>query len=147
GETDGVHRRQVVADAAPALAAILRNVHVAGGAAEAHPVAARVERVPVHHVVGVLLRQPLAERLPARPAVARAGDEQAAVDAHALVVRLGRHYPRGERIAIVGGDREAEVHRHLRAAHPLPAARAVVAGEHAAVVLLPEAIGRAGAAG
>ena len=96
------------------LAAILGDVDVAGGAAEADAVAARVERVAVDDVVGVLLRQPLAEASPSsrRRRVVRATKSPPSI-AHALIVALAgtTHAVRG--VALVGGDGEAEVHGHV----------------------------------
>src|SRR5689334_5889489 len=82
GEANGVDRRQVVPDALPRLAAVLRDVDVARGGPEADAIALGVERVAVHDVVGVLLRQSPSKRLPALAAVGRAGDEETAADRH-----------------------------------------------------------------
>src|SRR5262249_6966298 len=135
-----VDRRKVVTDHAPGLAAILGDVDVAGRRPEANAPALRVESVAIDDVVRVRLRQTLAERLPCRAAVVRARGEERAAHGHALVVGLRGDDPRRASVALVDGDREAEVHRDVALAHALPRARAVLAHEHAAVVLLPNEI-------
>src|SRR5690606_16774926 len=92
-EANRVDGRQVGGHGLPAVAAVVADVEVAGGAAEGERVAAVPEGVPVDDVVGVLLRQALAEIFPALAAVLRAGDEEAAVDGHAAIVGLAGDEP------------------------------------------------------
>src|SRR5690606_21058805 len=141
GETHAIDRRKIVGDGFPAVALVLADPEVPRGTAEREVLAAVVERVAVDHVVGVLLRQPVAELLPGGPAVSGARDEKAAVDGRAMRVGLAGDEPRGLAVALVGRDGEAEVHASLGVADLLPGDGSVVAVEHAAVVLLPDMVG------
>src|SRR5690348_11133290 len=106
-------RRKPCLGRAPAVAAILGNPQPAAGRAEGEPFAARIDRqrVPPHQIVGVALRQPVAQYLETLAAVASARDDHLAVDRDAALVFDGRDKPRGVRIARMRHDGKAEFRR------------------------------------
>src|SRR5512132_1919768 len=72
------------------------------------PVSSSASRMAVDHVIGMRLRQPLAQCLEALAAVAGARDHQLALSRDAfLVLDLG-HEPDGIRVARMHGDGEPE---------------------------------------
>ena len=67
--------------------------------------------MPPHQIVRMALRQPVAQHLEARAAVAGAGDGQLGIDRDAALVLDGRNEPRGLRIVRVRRDGKAEFRR------------------------------------
>src|SRR5262245_35737389 len=64
GETNGVDRRQVVAQAVPGFSPVFGKVDIAGRRTEGERIAGEVEGMAEDDVVGVRLRQALAVGLP-----------------------------------------------------------------------------------
>src|SRR6516165_4788465 len=100
--------------ARPTVALVLAHPQAAGGGAEGEPLARLIEceRVAVHHVVGVRLRQASGEDLEALTAVARARDGELALVRDALLVLDLWNEPRGFGIVRVHDDRKAEGRRY-----------------------------------
>src|SRR5262245_57940066 len=112
-ESHRIDRRQRVRHAGPAVALVLAHPQPASGRAEGEALARVVERqrVAVDHVIGMRLRQPLAQDVKALAAIAGARDHQLALARDALLVLDLRHEPRGIRIARMHCDGEAEGRR------------------------------------
>src|SRR5690349_19790646 len=95
-----MNRRQMLRYAMPMIALIVRHVQRTGRRAEGECLAlvVDVERMPVNDVVRVLLRQTVGERGERLAAVARAGDNEFAVDRITAFVFLGGDEPGGLRL-------------------------------------------------
>ncbi len=102
--------RQSVADFQPMVALVLGHVKAAGGRGEGEPVAAVVyrHRMAIDEVVGMALRQAFTQDVERLAAVARAGDDQLALDRNAPFILDRRDEPCGVGIARVRRDRKAE---------------------------------------
>src|SRR5688572_22964884 len=114
-EPNAIDRRQIVADVLPPLSLVFADEEIAGGAAEREcsAIGIDVEPVTVDDVVGMFLRQPFGEHLEALAAVARARDDERAVDGIAPLIFLSGHEPRGSGLFGMHDDGEPE-HRRLR---------------------------------
>src|SRR5690606_10217819 len=140
-------RRQVLCDAAPALALVARREQRAAGCAEID--ACGLEPVGCHCLSqhteeGVFLRQSLAQVFPSATAIAGAPDGGLGVR-HEAAVNVTVERQQVERLALAGMDgcREAEGGgKPLLYALPSPAT--VLAAVHAAVVLLVEKVAAPG---
>src|SRR3990170_3012331 len=140
-----VDRRQVVTNSSPALAAVFAQVEIPCGRAEGDFVVAAIERVAIDDIERAFLRQAVALLPPACAAVVGAGDEEAAVDRHALCIGLSRDEPCDFAVVSIDCDRKTKVHAVAGSADLAPALGAVVAVENAGVILLPRVIGRTAA--
>src|SRR5262245_721838 len=121
---------------------VFADEDVAGGAAEGEcsAIGIDVEPVTVDDVVGVFLRQTFGENLEALAAVARARDDERAVDGIAPLVLLARDEPCGSGLLGMHDDGEAE-HRWLRLLDFRAREPAVRATEDAVVMLNPNVVG------
>src|SRR5690349_10020077 len=100
-------------DRAPALALVLRYPQAPGGRADREALAGIVNRetVPVDEVVGVLLRQAVAQDGERFAAIARACYHQLRLERHAPLVLVRGHEPRRIGIARMHRDSETELRR------------------------------------
>src|SRR5207237_1496171 len=112
-----MNRRQVAAQALPAIALIVGYPERSGRRAERQTVAGVIDRqaMAIGQIVRMFLRQTLGQRLEMLAAVARAGDDDMAADRHARFVLLRGNEPCRLWIARVHGYREAKNRRlHVR---------------------------------
>src|SRR6185437_6071863 len=136
--------RQVLRDAAPAIALV--GAGEEGAAAGPEIDACRRQPVGRHRLAqhaeeGILLRQPLAQRLPAGAAVAGPPYRGLALgDVAARRIAVERQEKERRRVARMGRRREAEARGQARL-DALPVAAAILAAIHAAMVLLEEPVG------
>src|SRR5215469_8056159 len=110
GEAHDGYRRQSRLRHRPRSPAILRGPQPAGRGPEGELLPASVDResVPVYQVVGVTLRQAMAQDLEAATPVAGAGHDDFAVEGNALLILDCRDKPSGVRVAWMRGDGKAE---------------------------------------
>src|SRR6516162_2652357 len=109
-EAHGIDRRERVRNAGPAVALVLAHPNASGGGTEGQSFARLVEgkRMPVDDIVGMLLREALAQHVEALAAVARARDHELALARDAfLVLDLGDE-PGGIRLARMHDHGESE---------------------------------------
>src|SRR5579883_1824909 len=141
-------RRQARLRHTPGIAAILGDPEAAARRAEGEALAAAIdiEGVAPDEVIGVVLRQAVAQHLEAAAAVARARDDDLAVHRNAALVLHRRDEPGRLGVARMGGDGEAEFRGPDRR-HLAPIGAAILRAEDAVVMLTPEDVGMGGAAG
>ena len=138
--------RQVLRDAGPALALVGAGEQAAGVGAEIDP--GRLQRVGRHRLaqhgeVGVPLRQAVAQVPPAPPGVPGAPDRGAGLGRVAAGrIAVERQEEQRVRVAGMGGGGKAEA-RGQALLDARPAAAAILASVHAAMVLLVEPVGHA----
>src|SRR6266550_6724978 len=143
---DAPDRRQVLGEAGPALALVGRAIQLARARPEEDP--NRIEpidrqRLAVHTDECVLLREAVAVALPAVGPIACPPDsERSARSKSAFLGMAERDHPAGVRVSRVCPEHEPELGAQALA-DVLPALRAVGRSEHAAMVLLVEAVGLA----
>src|ERR1700758_3709967 len=142
-EAHRIDRRQRVRHARPAVALVLAYPKAACRRAEGEPFAALIEheRMAIHDIVCVRLRQALGQDIEGFAAVARARHDQLALARDALLILDFRDKPRGIGLPRMHHDRETE--RRWLDAGDLRERLALVGGdENAVVVLHPHALGR-----
>src|SRR5438874_10711838 len=104
-----MHRWKVRGDDAPRIAAIAAREYVAGGRAEPERAVARHrERVAIDDVVREAIGEPFGQHVERLAAVARARDDELAVDRDALLVLHAGNEPSGVSIERIDDDGEPE---------------------------------------
>lgn len=130
----------------PGITLIAAMPEGAGGGAEGQLISIwrDLQRVAIDEVVGMFLRQAIGAGGESFPAIARAGDDEFAVDRDAQFVFYRRYKPRGAGILRVNRYGETKS-RRSDVFNFMPASEIVGGLENTVVVLGPEMVGRAGA--